>query len=296
MAVTGDCGGVELAKESFTELSSDQNLNYPAPDLSGAGFQVPDFNDDNTEAVKPITIEELTSGTPNGEGVFDKLMISVKHHIEEEFRSGRITGEQYTKAYIEITQTALGTATQFLLAKDQAYWQSLIAKSQAKSAEAEVVIASVGVETAKANLVTSAFQAQTSKGEYALTKLKLATENADFCTKQAQKEQLEYQTANILPAQKELLLEQKEVQRAQTKDTRTDGSDIVGSIGKQKDLYSQQITSYTRDAEYKTAKMYLDSWITQKTLDEGLLAPDQLTNANIDEVLAAVRTNNNLGS
>lgn len=294
MAVTGDCGGVELAQESFTELSADQKIEFPVPDLTGAGFQI--SASDNEVNVSPLTIEELTQGKVRGDGVFDKLMTSVKHHIEEEFRAGRITGEQYTKAYIEITQTALSTATQFVLAKDQAYWQAVIAKSQAKSAEAEVVVAKVGVETAKANLVTSAFQAQTSKGEYALTKLKLATENADFCTKSAQKAQLEYQTANILPAQKALLEEQKEVQRAQTKDTRTDGTDVVGSIGKQKDLYSQQITSYTRDAEYKTAKMYLDSWITQKTLDEGLLAPDQLTNANIDEVLASVRANNNLGS
>jgi len=296
MADTGDCGGVELAKSSFTDLSSDQTIEFPVPDLSGAGFQVPDSDDSKYADINQLDIDALTTGKVHGEGVFDKLMTSVKHHIEEEFRNGRITGEQYTKAYIEITQTALSTATQFLLSKDQAYWQAVIAQAQAQSAEAEVVVARVGVETAKAQLVTSAYQAQTSKGEYALTKMKLATENADFCTKTAQKEQLDYQTENILPAQKALLEEQREVQRAQTMDTRTDGVTIVGSIGKQKDLYSQQITSYTRDAEYKTAKMYLDSWITQKTLDEGLLAPDQLTNANIDEVLAAVRTNNNLGS
>mgnify|MGYP000439303871 CR=1 FL=1 len=65
-------------------------------------------------------------------------------------------------------------------------------------------------------------------------------------------------------------------------------------MGKQKDLYDQQIDSFVKDAKHKTAKMYLDGWITQKTLDEGLNAPDQLTNTNIDAVLAALRTANSL--
>jgi len=49
-----------------------------------------------------------------------------------------------------------------------------------------------------------------------------------------------------------------------------------------------------KDAQHKTAKMYLDSWITQKTLDEGLTAPDEFTNAEVDNVMLHVRTNNNL--
>jgi hypothetical protein len=49
--------------------------------------------------------------------------------------------------------------------------------------------------------------------------------------------------------------------------SRTDGALIVGSIGKQKALYDQQITSYKRDAEHKATKLFTDTWITQKTLD-----------------------------
>ena len=91
-----------------------------------------------------------------------------------------------------------------------------------------------------------------------------------------------------------MLAEQKEAERSKTLNTRTDGTTIVGSVGKQKDLYTQQIDSFIKDAKFKTAKMYLDGWITQKTLDEGLTAPSELTNTEINEVLVANRTANGL--
>ncbi len=98
----------------------------------------------------------------------------------------------------------------------------------------------------------------------------------------------------IMGRQRTLLSEQGEAERAKTLDTRTDAASVVGSIGKQKDLYTQQIDSFVKDAQHKTAKMYLDSWITQKTLDEGLAAPNEFINANVDEVMVHVRANNNL--
>ena len=75
-----------------------------------------------------------------------------------------------------------------------------------------------------------------------------------------------------------------------------DGTTVTGLLGKQKELYSQQITSYKRDAEVKAGKLWIDAWITMKTIDEGLLPPDQFTNTEINEVLATLKTNNLLGS
>lgn len=100
---------------------------------------------------------------------------------------------------------------------------------------------------------------------------------------------------STLPAQLNILAEQRESERAKTLDTRSDDvTAVAGSIGKQKDLYDQQIDSFIKDAQYRVAKMYLDSWITQKTLDEGLAAPTELTNSEINDVIEAVRTNNSL--
>jgi len=135
---------------------------------------------------------------------------------------------------------------------------------------------------------------------------------------QAQVAKSNYETAQILPQQKESLLkdvaikayqleyilvenynllkEQTEVQRAQTMDTRINGTTPVnGAIGKQKDLYDEQISSYVKDARHKSAKFWIDGWITQKSLDEGLLAPDEFSNANVNEVLASLKTALSLG-
>ena len=114
----------------------------------------------------------------------------------------------------------------------------------------------------------------------------------------------DYNLANQLPKQISLLdqqisliTEQKESERAKTLDTRTDNTTVIkGSIGKQKDLYTQQIDSFVKDSQYKAAKLYSDAWITQKTLDDALTAPSQFSNTEVNEVLRAIRANNNLGS
>lgn len=98
----------------------------------------------------------------------------------------------------------------------------------------------------------------------------------------------------VLPVQLDLVKEQREAERSKTLNTRTDGQTITGSVGKQKDLYTQQIDSFIKDAKFKTAKMYLDGWITQKTLDEGLTAPTELTNSTINSVLSSNRSTNGL--
>ena len=100
-----------------------------------------------------------------------------------------------------------------------------------------------------------------------------------------------YSNQFLLPAQLETIREQTEANRAKTKDTRTDGSAIAGAIGKQNSLQQQQIDSYKRDSEAKVAKMLLDTWVTQKSLDEGLPAPASLTDTNINTVMTKVRAN-----
>ena len=99
----------------------------------------------------------------------------------------------------------------------------------------------------------------------------------------------------LLERQAALTLEQTEAERSKTLDTRLDGSTIVeGLNGKQKDLYDQQIDSFIKDAKQKAAKMYLDGWITQKTLDENFSIPTQLTTPEINTVLTSLRTANSL--
>lgn len=103
-----------------------------------------------------------------------------------------------------------------------------------------------------------------------------------------------YSLNQMMPAQLRLLDEQKEVQRAQTLDIREDGQFVSGSLGKQKQLYSQQISSYQRSSEINAAKLFTDAWISHKAVDEGIDTPGSFNAANISQVLSSVKNNNGL--
>lgn len=50
------------------------------------------------------------------------------------------------------------------------------------------------------------------------------------------------------------------------------GVDADSVVGKQKALYSAQTAGYQRDAEQKTTKILVDSWVTRRTTDEATVA------------------------
>ena len=103
-----------------------------------------------------------------------------------------------------------------------------------------------------------------------------------------------YTRESLLPSQKRLTDEQAESKRAETLNVRSDGATVAGSVGKQKDLYDQQITSYRRDAEVKAAKMWMDNWISHQTIFESDDTPTILGRTSLNEVMASVKRNNNL--
>ena len=317
------CGADTTANTLLTSLLAGKSFNLPDVDLFDGKFQIPDDDDSLYDNVERLTNEDLTTRVVDGSGVFDALMSGLSAHLKKEYEQNRITGEQYTKVYTASLGGALQTAASFLLGRDQAYWQAVLAQMQARINEIQVVTARVQLEVAKAQLATARIQAMNAEAEFGLTKMKIASEDQQYCLLKTQTEQGEYtlneimplQSAQltlqnsgldldndtksftlmqILPTQKTLLEEQVEVQRAQTMDTRTNGVVIRGSVGKQKDLYTQQITSYQRDAEVKAAKLFTDAWITQKTIDEGLLAPGAFRNESVNVILRNIKANNNI--
>jgi hypothetical protein len=285
--------GSTLASTIITALG--ENFVLPAVSLSDPKFALPSQVDNPLYAgVDKINIADLTSGAVGGEGAFDKMMESHKAHLKEQFDQGRITGDQYSKAYIELTTAALGAAVQMVLGRDQAYWNAVLVQTQARRAEVEAVTAAVGLETAKAQLALTNYQAQAAKSQAVLTKMQIATEDAKYRLTAEQYEQAAYTTAQMLPVQKAFLQEQMEAKRAETLDKRTDNVTVTGMVGKQKLLYDEQIDSYKKDAAYKVGKLFSDSWLTQKTINENLTAPSNFTNTDIDQVLTALRTGTNL--
>lgn len=284
-------GADELANNLLVSLTAGKQFAFPEIDIDDELFNQPGSTGPLYDNVSKIEIADLTTGQVGGDGVFDKLMVSLVKHLKVEYEANRISGAEYTKAYVGVITAALQTAQQFVLSKDQSYWQALLVQAQARAAEIESIRARLELETARIMLVRAQFEASTAEVNYGLTKIKLSTEDATYANLSKQGVGLDFTNENILPVQKNLLQEQVEVQRAQTLDIRTDEMTITGSVGKQKDLYTQQITSYKRDAETKAVKIFTDAWITQKTIDEGLLAPDQFTNTQVNEMLLKLRTN-----
>lgn len=275
-------GGETVANQLLIALMASENITIPQVDLSADIYNIPGgIDSEQYLPVRKLTNEDLTTRVVGGDGTFDALMAGFSAHLKIEYEKGRITGAEYTKTFIALTEGAMANAVQYLLGRDNAFWQAVTAQAQA-------ITARVQLETAKVQYAALQLEAIIGRANYALTKLKLATEDVTYA-------QSKYQIDNLLPQQLKLLREQTEVQRAQTLDVRTDGSTVTGAVGKQKDLYSQQITSYKRNSELSAARVFSDAWITQKTIDEGLLPPDALNNNSVNTVLNTLKTNNNLG-
>jgi hypothetical protein len=362
-----------LASNLLTSLITGASFDAPVVDLADASLQAPSTVENPLyTAVSPVEEIDVTQRVVGGTGMFDGLMKALDAHLNEQYDKSRLTGSEYASAYVQLTQAALANAVQFVLQKDAAYYGAILAQKQAQAAEVAVATSRAQLEAAKAQVAVSLNQVEQQKVDYALTKMKLTTEDAAYAGAVAQKDQLLYQTANILPAElasinkqidvmtseisvkaaqeaqvlyqnanilpaqkQELdkniaikayqlsdqlpaevanvtadttgksytntnilpaqllsINEQTEAHRAKTLDTRSDGlTAIAGSIGKQKELHQQQIDSYQRDAESKVAKMLLDTWTVQKSMDEGLAPPTSLTDSNIDTVMTKIRTN-----
>ena len=437
-----------LANDLFTALTAGVNIPAP-PDFSDSKYNyTPDQTSELYKDIKGITTAEVTAGenTLIGSGVFDVFMQAMDKHLEREFKGNRITGSQYAEVYTAVANQVMGQAVSFALQKDQSRWNAVVAQMQARMAEIQATEALVRLEQTKIEAANANFQLNLTAAQYALTKMQIATEEAnhdnvaaDVAIKEFQRnyqqpadlaishyertavmpstvamneiqvdrilpaqaaiaefqnrvlqpleqdlqelqrdriiptqadiedfkrdyiqpvelaqqqhilnlrqpaettlinEQIEsaraqtmdtrqdgltpisgvigiqkrnliadadtkdFNLANTLPTQLGLIneqitltSEQGEAERAKTSDNRSDGAIVKGSVGKQKDLYNQQIDSFIKDAQHKAAKMYLDSWITRKTLDDAVGVPSELSETLVGDVLGAVRSNNNL--
>ena len=272
------CGINTEVDQLMTQLAGSFDGTLPPFDPNDPAYQLPGGLDNAIyKEVEPVTNDALTQKVVNGNGTFDIVAASIAAHLEGEFEANRISGGEYTKAYIALMEAALGNSVQFLLQRDQSKWQALTAQLGA-------VTARLQMEEMKNRVMLSRVQVQNASVEHALLKTKLASEGNNYCIGKFNLEQM-------LPQQLNLTKEQTEAARAQTLNTRTDGTVVAGSVGKQSALYDQQITSYKRNDEYRFTNMLTNTWVAQKTIDEDLLAPANMQNAAIDAVLASTKTN-----
>lgn len=271
-----------------------------------------------------LTVGSLTGGEKEGRGIFEELMRATKAHLEGEYNAKRITGAQYTEAYIASMQTAMAQGSQYLLQYILTNQQIRLLDQQVLEAEKSVELVQAQIDQIRKNMELTDEQiilAQKSQLQ-ADQDLINSTKQEDLIDEQiilAQKDQTikDNQAAQMIEQTKQVvqatanavkeaivitnqgnkilseiaILGQKLVtEEAQTKDT-INGIPVSGIVGKQMTLYTNQAEGYTRDAEQKVAKMFTDMMATRVSVDEATydLTTAQMQNDDVAQVLAKLR-------
>ncbi|EEN4005755.1 hypothetical protein CB293_22215 [Salmonella enterica subsp. enterica serovar Kentucky] len=186
--------------------------------------------------ITPITNEDLTTKVVDGTGIFDELMTAANAHLDSQFKKERITGTQYAEVYLGQLQAVLANAVQFLIERDKTYLNNLLINAQIELANKQVELAEKQLEQADKQLELLEKQIELQQAQSDLARQKIKTEIAQIA------------------------------------DT-VDGVAVGGVIGAQVALYKQQRESFLRDAEQKSLKILADTWITRKTIDDGVEVP-----------------------
>ena len=87
-----------------------------------------------------ITINDLTTGTVNGTGVFDQLMQTVKAQLQEEYQANRIRGTDYASVYTNAIAAVLQQSMAFLMGQQQADKQAELLAAQIAQTEQQTLL------------------------------------------------------------------------------------------------------------------------------------------------------------
>lgn len=88
--------------------------------------------------VTTIDIADVTTGSLDGTGSFDVLMQVMTLHLMREYAAGRITGDVYAKAYVEVLNATLAQATQFVVSQAQVAANDELIAAQIRQIDAQI--------------------------------------------------------------------------------------------------------------------------------------------------------------
>ena len=200
---------------------------------------VPNVDEFTTNVRREVGIDD--NYVVLGNGIFDKLMETATEHLAVQFANGRIRGEDYSTAYIQIFQATLQAALTAWLQKGLNEKQ-LALELASKNAELKL---QAGVKNAElklqADIKNAELKAQT---DVKSAELKL---QADLSKNQGD---LQWAIALLQRDSQEALVE------AQVK--LTDAQ--VTSEESKRDLYRRQIEGFDEDYKQKILKIMMDSW------------------------------------
>ena len=92
-----------------------------------------------TEFTANVKKVEDDNGAITGTGIFDALMNTATKHLQVQFDSGKINGELYANAYIQVYQVTLQTAKDIWLQKSTSEAQLALLNKQADLLSAQII-------------------------------------------------------------------------------------------------------------------------------------------------------------
>ncbi|AGH57612.1 virion structural protein [Pseudoalteromonas phage pYD6-A] len=253
--------------------------------------------------ITEVDFDEITDGCPSGDGIFDKLMRSIKAHLEMEYDNQRIRGSEYTQVYLNALQTAIGQSLQWQLGAQIAENQALLIEKQIEGVEKQNLL----LDEQRALLIAQKDQVLQQTINLNLEALNipkqgdiLDAQEADIAASTALRAQqtlteekntgiADYNLLSTLPAQKAILDQKLVTEEAQTKDVTSQGT-VGGNMGKRNSLLEKQTAGFDRDAEQKAARAVFDTWgMAIGSGIDGTEFPAEVQTAKLDEVIRQLR-------
>jgi hypothetical protein len=190
-----------------------------------------------------LTINDLTTTTLDGGGMFDVLMRANKVHLEAEFKANRIKGPEYSAVYLGALQAVMATSMAFLLQKDKNALETQLLELQVQLSNIELLkatsqLAQIAAQTSQIEVQTALVTAQIAN-----TAAELAILQANVLKVPAEIAQLTAQTA-VTTQQKLNLVDELLTSASQ----RTKLAEETAQVIAQTTLVTQQKSNLTAEA------------------------------------------------
>ena len=201
-----------------------------------------------TEFTANVQKVEGDNGAITGTGIFDVLMNTATKHLQVQFDSGKISGELYANAYIQVYQVTLQTAKDIWLQKDISEAQLALLSAQTTTEDAKRDNLNKQTDLLSAQIITEGTQRDHLNKQIDLLDKQITSEDAKI---------------NHLNKQADLLSEQitSEGTKRTNLSKQTDLLDKqINSEDAKRDLYRRQIEGFDEDYKQKILKIMMDSW------------------------------------
>lgn len=197
-----------------------------------------------------LSVADFTSGTVEGNGVFDVMLKSVHAHLMREYNGNRIKGTEFSTVYLGALTVAMQVASEFTLTSKKV---SLDLQIQAKQLEV--------LEQQRLNAVAEGLN-------LASQKLQIEAQTA-LITQQRTNLIDELVTAALSRTRIETEIEVLE-HKAASELAQVDGTGVNANsvLGRQMALYEAQADGIVRDAEQKAAQILSSTWNIRRTTTE----------------------------